>query len=121
MGAICDKLQTEIDRAIPKATSRIWHGSPVWFIEENPVVGYRVGPKRVDLTFWSSQLFEEPLLKAVGKDKAAQVSIEEESEINLAELRRWLKSARTSIFDYVRMYAQKRETARLKPQKRALT
>jgi hypothetical protein len=52
LGAICDRLQAEIDKAIPKATSRIWHGSPVWFIGENPVVGYSVRPKRVDLMFW---------------------------------------------------------------------
>jgi hypothetical protein len=117
--AICDKLQAEIDRAIPKATSRMWHGGPVWLIGENPVVGYQAGPKRVDLTFWSVQLFEEPLLKAVGKDKAAQVSFRDESEIKLAELRRWLKSARTMVFDYAEMYAQKRKTAGLKPQKRA--
>ncbi len=33
------------------------------------------------------QLFEESLLKAAGKDKAAQISILDESEINLIELR----------------------------------
>ncbi len=108
LGAICDKLQAEVDKAIPNATSRVWHGSPVWFIGENPIVGYSARPKRVDLTFWSGQLFDEPLLKAVGKDKAAQFSIEVESGINVADLRRWLKKARTMIFDYVAMYARKR-------------
>ena len=112
LGGICDKLQAEIDRAIPKAVSKIWHGGPVWFIGENPVVGYKVGPQRVDLTFWSGQLFEEPRLKAAGKDKAAQISIRDESEINAIELRRWLKSARTVVFDYVGMYARKRKARR---------
>jgi hypothetical protein len=115
LGAICHRLQAEIDKAIPKATSKMWHGGPVWFIGENPIVGYRVGPKGVDLTFWSGQLFEEPLLQATGKDKAAHVSIRDASEIDVAKLRRWLRSARTVIFDYVGMYARKRETARRKP------
>ena len=117
--AICDRLQVEIDKRIPNATSRIWHGSPVWFLGENPVVGYRVRQKRVDLMFWSGQLFDEPLLKAVGNDKAARVDIQDESEINLPELRRWLKSARTIVFDYVGTYERKRRTARLKPKKLA--
>ena len=52
---------------LPKAISTIWHGSPVWFIGENPVVGYHVTPKHVNLLFWSGQAFGEPALKAAGK------------------------------------------------------
>jgi hypothetical protein len=110
LGDLCDNLRTEIDRALPGAASRIWHGGPVWFIGENPVVGYTVRTERVDLMFWSGQLFDEPLLKAVGKFKAAQISIRDKSEIDLAELSRWLAKARTVIFDYAGMYARKRET-----------
>jgi hypothetical protein len=117
--AICEKLRVEIDRVLPAATSKIWHGSPVWFLGENPVVGYSVRQKRVDLMFWSGQLFDDPRLKALGKDKAAQVSIQDESSINLPELRRWLKKAGTIVFDYAGVYRQKRETAGTKSQKRA--
>jgi hypothetical protein len=116
---ICDKLQIELDRALPKATSRIWHGSPVWFLGENPVVGYSVRPNRVDLMFWSGQLFGDPRLKALGKDKAAQVSFQDESGIDLPELRRWLKKAGTNVFDYTAMYRQEREAAGTKSRKRA--
>jgi hypothetical protein len=49
LDAICRKLQVEIEKSIPDATSKIWHGSPVWFIGENPVVGYTARPERVDL------------------------------------------------------------------------
>ena len=89
--AICDKLQVEIDKTLPRATSKIWHGSPVWWIGENPVVGYNVRQMRVDLMFWSGQLFDDSRLKPLGKDKAAQVSFQDESDINLPELRRWLR------------------------------
>jgi hypothetical protein len=57
--AICDKLQVEIDKGIGNATSKTWHGSPVWFIAENSVAGCSVRQKRIDLMFWSGQLFEE--------------------------------------------------------------
>jgi hypothetical protein len=33
---ICAALRELIDKAIPKATARVWHGSPVWFIDDNP-------------------------------------------------------------------------------------
>jgi hypothetical protein len=29
-----------IDRTLPDASNKIWHGHPVWFLEENPIVGY---------------------------------------------------------------------------------
>ena len=117
--ALCDKLQVEIEKGIPNTTSKIWHGSPVWFIGENPVVGYSIRQKRVELMFWSGQLFNEPLLTAVGKDKAARVTFQGESDINLTDLRRWLKSARTVIFDYAGMYERKQQAAKLKRRKRA--
>ncbi len=37
---ICSLLAAEITRGLPQATSRIWHSHPVWFLEENPIVGY---------------------------------------------------------------------------------
>jgi hypothetical protein len=115
--ALCDKLQAEINRALPKATSRIWHESPVWFLGENPIVGYSIRQGRVDLMFWSGQLFDEPRLETVGKDKAAQVSFGDDSGINLTELRRWLKKAGSLVVDYKEMYRQKRASAASKPRK----
>jgi len=106
LAAICDKLQTEIDGALPNATSKIWHGSPVWFIGENPIVGYRVRSERVDLMFWSGQLFDEPLLRPLGKDKAAQITIQ--GSFDRVHLRRWLQKAGTIVFDYAGAYARKR-------------
>jgi hypothetical protein len=29
---ICDLVRELIDDALPKATSKVWHGSPVWFM-----------------------------------------------------------------------------------------
>ena len=99
--AICHALRAEIDAALPKATSKIWHGSPVWFIGENPVVGYNVSSKKgVNLLFWNGQSFGEPTLKAAGKFRAAQIQFTNVSQIDPKPLRRWLKSASTDIWDY---------------------
>jgi hypothetical protein len=110
-GAVCDRLQAEIEKALPDAAGRIWHGGPVWFIGDNPVVGYSVRSGRVDLMFWSGQLFDEPSLKPTGKDKAAQIGIQGSSDVKPADLRRWLKKAGTIVFDYAGAYAQKRAAA----------
>jgi hypothetical protein len=99
--AICQQLRAEIDASLPKATSRIWHGSPVWFVGGNPVTGYHTTAKKgVNLLFWSGQMFDEPLLRASGKFKAAQIHFGNESEIDLKALRRWLEKCGTIIWDY---------------------
>jgi hypothetical protein len=98
--AICHALRAKIDAVLPKAISKIWHGSPVWFIGENPVVGYNVTSKKgVNLLFWNGQSFGEPALKAVGKFRAAQIQFTYVSEIDSKALRRWLKRAGTDIWD----------------------
>src|SRR5262245_36740069 len=106
--AICRALRAEIDAALPRARARIWHGSPVWFIGENPVVGYNVTPKHVNLLFWSGQSFGEPALKAAGKFAAAQTQFTEVAQIDTTALRRWLKKASTDIFDYRGHFARQR-------------
>src|SRR5262245_20917135 len=71
-GAVCRKLRAEIERALPKATSKVWHGSPVWFVGETPIVGYNVTAKGdVVLLFWNGRMIDDSL-EPIGKFKAAQ-------------------------------------------------
>jgi len=97
---ICRTLQKEIDAALPKAASKIWHAIPVWFIGENPVVGYKATARYVNLLFWNGQSFKEPGLEPAGKFRAAQIKFMDVSEIDLKVLRCWLKNAKTDIWDY---------------------
>jgi hypothetical protein len=99
--AICIALRKEIDVTLPTSTCKIWYANPVWFVGENPVVGYHITAKQVvNLLFWSGQLFDEPALKASGKFKAAQIQFKHESEIDLKALQGWLKKSAIHIFDY---------------------
>jgi hypothetical protein len=97
--AICDSLRELIDAALPKATSKVWHGSPVWFIDDNPVVGYNATAKTVNLLFWNGQAFDDDRLKPVGKYGAAQAVFGDVAEINPTVVRRWLKKAKSDVFD----------------------
>jgi hypothetical protein len=114
--AICRTLHEAIEAGLPKAAPKIWHSMPVWFIGENPIVGYKATPKCVNLLFWSGQSFGESALKAVGKFKAAQIQFTEESQIDPKALRRWLKQSGTAIWDYQGHFkAQKALQKKVKP------
>jgi hypothetical protein len=98
-GAVCRRLRAEIERALPDAASKLWHGSPVWFVGETPVVGYNV-PARggVVLLFWNGRVIDASL-EPIGKFKAAQARYASVAQIQEAPLRRWLKQAGTDIWD----------------------
>jgi uncharacterized protein YdhG (YjbR/CyaY superfamily) len=113
---VCELLQSELDAALPDAASKIWHAIPVWFIDENPIVGYKATAKHVNLLFWSGQAFNESGLAAAGKFKAAQVQFTEASQVDLKQLRRWLKKARTEIWDYKGLRQGKRARTQQGPQ-----
>ena len=107
--SICDLLRELIDTALPRATSKVWHGSPVWFIDDNPVVGYNATAKAVNLLFWNGKAFDEPGLKPVGKYRAAQAIFRDAAEIDPKVIRRWLKKAKSDVFDSRAFFKKLRE------------
>jgi hypothetical protein len=106
---MCDLLRELIDTALSRATSKIWHGSPVWFIDDNPVVGYNATAKTVNLLFWNGQAFDEADLKPVGKYRAAQAVFADAAEIDAKLVRRWLKKSRSDVFDSKAFFKKLRE------------
>ena len=107
--AACDTLRGLIDEELTKATSKVWHGSPVWFVDDNPVVGYNATKKTVNLLFWNGRAFGEPALKPVGKYGAAQATFHDAAEIDPKVIRRWLKQAKSKIFDSKAFFKKLRE------------
>lgn len=97
---ICDLLAQEIGLALPKAENKIWHAHPVWFIDGNPVVGYSKLKGCIRLLFWSGQTFDEPFLQHEGKFKAAEMRYTAAEQVNLKDLKRWLKKSKTIQWDY---------------------
>jgi hypothetical protein len=90
----------EIDKALVNAESRIYYKFPVWFIDENPIVGYNVSARHVMLLFWSGQSFKTPGLIAAGKFKAAKITYQDPDDMDTLKLRQWLKEARSIQWDY---------------------
>jgi hypothetical protein len=106
LSQICDVLKIEIEGVLSKATSKIYYSMPVWFIDDNPIVGYKASQKNVTLLFWSGQAFGEKGLEAAGKFKAAQAKFSSVDAVNRASLRRWLKKSKTHIWDYKNIRAK---------------
>ncbi len=105
--AICNLLAKEINNCLPEAENKIWHGHPVWFLNGNPVVGYSKLKNCIQLLFWSGQSFEEDALQKAGSFKAAAIRYTAEVEVNIKELKRWLKKAVLIQWDYKNIVKRK--------------
>ncbi|MBX3069810.1 MAG: DUF1801 domain-containing protein [Thermomicrobiales bacterium] len=98
--AICDRLLSEVDRHLPEADRKIWHGAPVWFLNDNPIVGYHVLKRCVRLLFWSGQSFDEPGLAPEGSFKAAEARYTSVDQIDADAIARWVPKARDIQWNY---------------------
>jgi hypothetical protein len=110
---ICDTLRRAIQRHLPQAEGKVWHRHPVWFIEGNPIVGYGTLKGCVRLLFWSGQSFGEPGLSPEGSFKAAEVRYTAASQIEQADLSRWLGKAAAIQWDYKNIVKRKGRLVRL--------
>lgn len=98
---ICNLLAEEIDRSLPGAENKIWHGHPVWFLDGNPIVGYSKQKPGIRLMFWSGSDFGESDLSVVGKKfKDASIFYNDSSEVDKQDLQRWLEKSMTTQWDY---------------------
>lgn len=105
---ICNLLATEIDSALPDAENKIWHKHPVWFLKDNPIVGYSKQKTGIRLMFWSGADFEEEALNVRGvKFKDASIFYTDISQINTNDLQRWLQKSRDIQWDYKNIVKRK--------------
>jgi hypothetical protein len=96
------------------AESKIWHAHPVWFINENPIVGYSLQKAGVRLMFWSGADFEEEALNVRGKKfKDASIFYTHVKQINEPDLVRWLNKARIIQWNYKNIVQRKGKLERI--------
>jgi hypothetical protein len=113
--AICTTLAAEIHKHLPNAVNKIWHAHPVWFLEDNPIVGYSKLKSGIRLMFWSGASFdEEHLQPGTGKFKDASITYTSEDQINVKDLTRWLRKASEIQWDYKNIVKRKGVLERLK-------
>jgi len=111
---ICAKLCMLISEILTGSTSKIWHAHPVWFIHENPIVGYSKQKKGIRLMFWSGADFDESDLNVRGeKFKDASIFYNEVSEINAEDMLRWFKKSKEIQWDYKNIVKRKGRLERI--------
>ena len=97
---VCRKLCDCINKKLVFSQSKLYHNAPVWFIDENPIVGYSKKKIGISLLFWSGQSFNSIGLKPVGKFKAAEKIYKSIEEINEEELYNWLDESINIQWNY---------------------
>ena len=112
---ICDLLAQTINGELVLAESKIWHAHPVWFLDGNPITGYDKLKDCVRLMFWSGADFgEEKLKPGSGKFKDALIRYTSVDQVDVSDLRRWLKKLSLIQWDYKNLVKRKGELIRLK-------
>ena len=112
---ICNLLAATIDNILTEADSKIWHAHPVWFLNDNPTVGYSKQKKGLRLIFWSGADFGETDLNVRGeKFKDASIFYTSVSEIDTEKLQQWLEKSKTIQWDYKNIVKRKGKLERLK-------
>jgi hypothetical protein len=110
---IAEKLAREIDRGLPDAESKIWHGAPVWFLDGNPIAGYDNQKSAVRLLFWSGQSFDESGLSPEGSFKAAEKRYTSVDQVDADELALWFEKAKAIQWDYKNIVKNKGQLSRI--------
>jgi len=111
---ICIAILEKINKYLSESKSKIYHGSPVWFIDDNPIVGYSKLKNCIQLLFWSGQSFDEEDLKAVGKYKAGEARYTSADQIDREKLARWLTKSIKLQWDYKNIRKREGNLIRLK-------
>lgn len=113
--AICSILAKVIDDVLIKAESKIWHAHPVWFLDENPIVGFSKQKAGLRLMFWSGADFGEEKLNVIGKKfKDASIIFTSPDEIEIKLLKKWVKKSIAIQWDYKNIVKRKGELVKLK-------
>lgn len=104
---ICTLLSEQINIHLTNSTSKLRHGHPVWFLNDNPIVWYSIQKRGIVLLFRSGQSFDESGLKSEWKFKAAEVVYTHSDQINTTDLTRWLDKSKTIQRDYKNVVKRK--------------
>ncbi|HMV14783.1 MAG: DUF1801 domain-containing protein [Chitinophagales bacterium] len=105
---VANVLANKINQLLPNAKQKIWHSHPVWFINDNPIVGYSKQKLGIRLMFWSGADFVQHKFTVIGKKfKDASIFYKTLSEINYSDLENWILQAKAIQWDYKNIVKRK--------------
>ncbi len=104
---LCEQLEQLLSSGLPEATAKVWHGHPVWFLNDNPTVGYSARKAGVQLMFWSGRSFDEPELTGTSRFKDASIFYNSLDELDREKINSWLNKSKTIQWDYKNIVKRK--------------
>ena len=111
--SICKRLSELIHSSLVNGVAKLYHASPVWFVDGNPIVGFSEKKGMISLLFWSGQSFTAPGLTPIGKFKAAEKVYSSVEGINAEELVVWLNESMSIQWDYKNIIKNKGQLSKL--------
>lgn len=110
LGAMLHDLFNE---QLPESTAKVWHAHPVWFINENPIVGFHRLKENMRVLFWSGQSFGAQGLHPEGKFKAAEIRYNSVHDVDVDRMKIWLQESKKIQWDYKNIVKRKGVLIRL--------
>ena len=90
-----------LNAELPDATTKLYHGIPVWCVGDQPTVGIKPAKAHLSVLFFRGQRVVEKLgqdetgkLVASGSFELASVKLASAADLDEASLRTWVRAAR---------------------------
>jgi hypothetical protein len=89
-------LTVIIDAELPDATTKLYHGIPVWCVGDQPTVGIKPAKAHVSVLFFHGQQIPDATGKLVasGSFEMASVKLASPADLDENALRAWVREAR---------------------------
>nr|WP_255454257.1 DUF1801 domain-containing protein [Cryobacterium gelidum] len=89
-------LRDKFDLGLPKTSTELWHGHPVWLENDLPVVGFKAYPNFVTVLFWRGQAITDDSgkLNASGSAEMSEFKLKSVDDFNSDLFDGWLQQVR---------------------------
>ena len=85
-----------LDDELPGATTKLYHGIPVWCVGDEPTIGIKPAKAHLSVLFFRGQRIADPTgtLVASGSFEMASVKLASPADLDENALRAWVREAR---------------------------
>jgi hypothetical protein len=85
-----------LDEELPGATTKLYHGIPVWCVGDEPTIGIKPAKAHLSVLFFRGQRIADPTgtLVASGSFEMASVKLASAGDLDENALRAWVREAR---------------------------
>src|SRR5690606_2351972 len=98
--ALADELYLLLESLSNTFEVKIWHNTVVFFDDKNPLYGYSLKKKGLELMFWSGKDFLLDQLRPTGSFKAAVIDFKASDKLPVELIEKLVECAKTTQYDY---------------------